>query len=118
MTNQTFSAPTLPTPAKAAAKKVWTPNTATKLALTLLILIWTNRQTGTKPVYKSITKVYNKTIPNKPNSNIMTNQTFNAPKTITGPKIPNTIKVPTPAKTAPKRIQAARIPNTIKASRG
>ena len=39
MTNNTFTAPTLPTPAKRAAKKTWTPNTATKLALTLLILL-------------------------------------------------------------------------------
>ena len=39
MTNQTFTAPTLPTIAKKVEKKVWTPNTATKIALTLLILV-------------------------------------------------------------------------------
>ena len=39
MTNQTFTAPTLPTIAKKVEKKGWTPNTATKLALTLLIII-------------------------------------------------------------------------------
>ena len=40
MTNQLFAAPTLPTPpAKKVEKKVWTPNTATKLALTLLVLV-------------------------------------------------------------------------------
>ena len=39
MTNQTFTAPTLPTPAKKAEKKVWTPNMTTKLALTLLFIL-------------------------------------------------------------------------------
>ena len=39
MTNQTFTTPTLPTPAKKAAKKVWTPNMTTKVALTLLFIL-------------------------------------------------------------------------------
>ncbi len=39
MTNQFFAAPTLPTPTKKVEKKIWTPNTTTKLALTLLVLI-------------------------------------------------------------------------------
>ena len=39
MTNQTFTAPTLPTPTKKVAKKVWTPNMTTKVALTLLFIL-------------------------------------------------------------------------------
>ena len=39
MTNQTFTAPTLPAVAKKIEKKVWTPNMTTKLALTLLFIL-------------------------------------------------------------------------------
>jgi hypothetical protein len=39
MTNTTFTAPTLPTRKATTKKARWTPNTATKLALTLLILV-------------------------------------------------------------------------------
>ena len=39
MTNQIFTAPTLPTIAKKVEKKGWTINTRTKLALTLLLLV-------------------------------------------------------------------------------